>query len=392
MKSTMLVLSSIWLMLACKEPVKQNDWIDKNLIQAENQLTHAVNLLPDSSGYPRSIHPDGRLSLVKASDWTSGFFPGSLWYMYEYTGKESWKYQAQRWTASIETQKTRKNTHDLGFMFYCSFGNGYRLASDPAYREVLLEAARSLASRYHPKVKAIRSWDFAKDKWQFPVIIDNMMNLELLFWASRASGDQAFREMAIQHAQTTMANHFRADYSSFHVVDYDPLTGQVRKQETHQGYSDASAWARGQAWGLYGFTLCYRETNDPRFLAQAEKIAAFLLSHPNLPADKVPYWDFDAPGIPNEPRDASAAALIASALLELSIYSSTKSDTYRQNARVILQSLASSAYQATVGTNNGFILMHSTGSKPDGSEVDKPLNYADYYYLEALLRIRKMEK
>lgn len=379
-------------MLACKQPSNQDAWIDRSLIQAENQLAYAVNMLIDTAGYPRSTHPDGSLSLVKASDWTSGFFPGSLWYMYAYTGKESWKSFARRWTAPIESQKYRRNTHDLGFMFSCSFGNGYQLAPDPAYREVLLEAARSLASRYHPKVKAIRSWDFAKDKWQFPVIIDNMMNLELLFWASHASGDQTYREVAVQHALTTMANHYRADNSSFHVVDYDPLTEQVRKRETHQGYSDASAWARGQAWGLYGFTLCYRETQDPRFLAQAEKIAAFLLSHPNLPADKVPYWDFDAPDIPNAPRDASAAALMASALLELSTYSPTNRDRYRQNAQAILQSLSSPAYQAAVGTNNGFILMHSTGSKPDGSEVDKPLNYADYYFLEALLRLRKLGK
>ena len=392
MKSTLLGLFSLLLVLACKEPAEQKDWIDQSLIQAESQLTHTIKLLPDTSGYPRSTHPDGSLSLVKASDWTSGFFPGSLWYMYAYTGKESWKYQARRWTASIESQKNRRNTHDLGFMFYCSFGNGYQLTSDPAYREVLLEAARSLVSRYHPKVKAIRSWDFAKERWQFPVIIDNMMNLELLFWASRASGDPTFREVAVQHALTTMAHHFRADNSSFHVVDYDPLTGQVRKRETHQGYSDESAWARGQAWGLYGFTLCYRETKDPRFLVQAEKIAAFLLSHLNLPTDKVPYWDFNAPNIPNEPRDASAAALMASALLELSTYSNAKGDSYRQNAQTILQNLSSPAYQATVGNNNGFVLMHSTGFKPDGLEVDKPLNYADYYYLEALLRLRKLGK
>lgn len=387
--SLMLVLA-FGFFNACRTSPEQGDWVGTSMQQAEEQLSYAINILDDTLLYPRSINPDGSLHLVKPSDWTSGFFPGSLWYMYEYTEEEKWEEQARRWTAGLASQKDNRGTHDIGFMLYCSFGNGYRLTNDQDYREILLEGARSLASRYNPEVKAIRSWDWARDRWEYPVIIDNMMNLELLFWAARESGEQEFYDIAYNHALTTMEHHFRDDYSSFHVVDYDTSSGEVRKKETFQGYADESAWARGQGWGLYGYTFCFRETQDPRFLDLAERIASFYLSHPNLPADKVPYWDFNAPGIPDEPRDASAAALVASALLELSEYTETHQERYRQAAEIILQSLSSPAYMAEPGTNKGFILKHSTGYLPADSEVDKPLNYADYYYLEAMLRYQKM--
>jgi hypothetical protein len=272
----------------------------------------------------------------------------------------------------------------MGFKMYCSYGTGYRVTSDPAYKEVLIQSAKTLSTRFNPVVGCIRSWDHHKEQWGFPVIIDNMMNLELLFAATRFSGDSSFYKIAVSHANTTMANHFRSDYSSYHVVDYDTATGKVVKKNTHQGYADESAWSRGQAWGLYGYTMCYRETGDPVYLQQAEHIAAFILHHPNLPKDKVPYWDFNAPDIPNEPRDASAAAVMASALYELSRYSSHKKE-YLTVANTILQSLTAN-YRSAIGGNKGFLLLHSTGSKPSNSEVDVPLNYADYYYLEALLR------
>jgi uncharacterized protein YyaL (SSP411 family) len=272
----------------------------------------------------------------------------------------------------------------MGFKIYCSYGTGYGITKDAAYKEVIIQSAKTLSTRFNSTVGCIRSWDHHKEQWGYPVIIDNMMNLELLFAATRLTGDSSYYKIAVSHANTTMKNHFRADYSSYHVVDYDTLTGKVVKRQTHQGYADESAWARGQAWGLYGYTMCYRETKNVAYLQQAEHIAAFILHHPNLPADKIPYWDFNAPEIPNEPRDVSAASVLASGLLELAKYSKNKKE-YLSVANTILQNLTQH-YRSPIGENKGFILLHSTGSKPAKSEVDVPLNYGDYYYLEALLR------
>ena len=337
---------------------------------------------------PRTIE-NGQLKLVPSRDWTSGFFPGECWMLYAYTGNEQWRQTAVTFTAAMEREKTNATSHDMGFKIDCSFGNGYRLTKDSAYRDVIIRSARTLATRFNPLIGCIRSWDHHRNLWGFPVIIDNMMNLELLFEATRLTGDSSFYRIAVTHANTTLKNHFRKDYSSFHVVDYDTLTGKVVRKMTWQGYSDSSAWARGQAWGLYAYTMCYRYTKDPAYLRQAEHIAAFILHHPRLPADKIPYWDFDAPAAssaasPDEPRDASAAAVIASGLYELSIYSN-QGPWYRAQADTILVNLTAH-YRAATGSNKGFILLHSTGSKPANSEVDGPLNYADYYYLQALLR------
>jgi hypothetical protein len=217
-----------------------------------------------------------------------------------------------------------------------------------------------------------------------------MMNLELLFAATKLTGDSSFYKIAVSHANTTMKNHFRPDYSSYHVLDYDPQTGVVLKKNTHQGYFHESSWSRGQAWALYGYTMCYRETKDPKYLALAENVAKFILTHKNLPKDLVPYSDFDAPNIPNEARDASAAAVIASGLYELSTYSN-KSGYYTKKADKMLKSL-STKYTAPIGEAKGFILLHSTGAAPSKSEVDVPLSYADYYYLEALLRKKNLKE
>jgi len=359
---------------------------------------------------PRTID-SGRLKLVASRDWTSGFFPGELWMLYGFTHDEEWKKYAMSYTAAMEREKTNATTHDMGFKIFCSYGTGYRLTHDPAYRDLIIQSARTLTTRFNPKIGCIRSWDHHRNLWDFPVIIDNMMNLELLFEATRFTGDSSFYRIAVSHANTTMKNHYRPDHSSYHVVDYDTVTGQVRRRMTWQGANDSSAWARGQAWGLYAYTMCYRYTRDPRYLKQAEYIAAFILHHPNLPADKVPYWDFNAPGIPRgaggeggsaeirdgrgggqgaggsagvEPRDASAAAVIAAGLYELSTYSK-EGKKWHAAADAILVSLTDH-YRAPVGTSKGFILLHSTGGKPSNSEVDVPINYADYYYLEALLR------
>ena len=339
---------------------------------------------------PRSLTPDGKLILVPSKDWTSGFFPGVMWFLYEFTGDKKWEEQARTFTAQLEKEKLNGGTHDMGFKIYCSYGNGYRLTNDAAYKDIIIQSAKTLSTRFNPKVGCIRSWDHNADKWQFPVIIDNMMNLELLFAATRLTGDSSFYKIAVSHANTTMKNHYRPDYSSYHVIDYDPATGNVLHKHTHQGYAHESAWARGQAWGVYGYTMCYRETKNPKYLEQAENIAAFILNNPRLPKDLIPYWDFDAPNIPNEPRDASAAAVIASAFYELSQYSA-KGIYYLKLADQITNNLTKH-YRSPIGQNRGFILIHSTGSKPMNSEVDVPLNYADYYYLEALLRAKKLKE
>lgn len=334
---------------------------------------------------PRTLE-NGKLKLVQSRDWTSGFFAGELWMLYAFTKKPEWKTKAEEFTALIEKEKFNGGTHDMGFKIYCSYGTGYQLTKDAAYKDVIIQSAKTLSTRFNPVVGCIRSWDHHKEVWGFPVIIDNMMNLELLFAATRLTGDSSFYKIAVSHANTTMKNHFRPNYSSYHVVDYDTVTGKVVKKNTHQGYAHESAWSRGQSWGIYGYTMCYRETKDPAYLKQAENIAAFILHHPDLPADKIPYYDFNAPGIPNEPRDVSAAAVLASGLLELSKYSKNKKE-YLSAANTILQNLTKS-YRSPIGENKGFLLLHSTGSKPHNSEVDVPLNYADYYYLEALLRLK----
>jgi len=338
---------------------------------------------------PRTLNK-GELKLVASRDWTSGFFPGELWFLYEYTGNNEWKQQAESFTANMEREKTNGGTHDMGFKVYCSFGTGFRLTRDQHYKDVIIQSARTLSTRFRPITGTIRSWDHSRDKWAYPVIIDNMMNLELLFAATQLTGDSSFYKIAVTHANTTMNNHFRDDNSSYHVVEYDTITGKVVKKNTHQGFSHESAWSRGQVWGLYGYTMCYRFTKDKKYLEQAEKIAAFVLNHPNMPKDLVPYWDYNAPNIPNEERDVSAAAILASGLYELSIYSKN-GNLYKEKANKIVESLTNN-YRSVIGENKGFILSHSTGSKPSNSEVDVPLSYADYYYLEALLRSKKLKE
>jgi len=217
------------------------------------------------------------------------------------------------------------------------------------------------------------------------------MNLELLFRATQETGDSTYYNIAVTHANTTMRVHFREDNSSFHVIDFYPETGEIRNRNTHQGYAHESAWARGQAWGLYGFTMSYRFTQDPAYLEQAEKIAEFTLSHPNLPEDLVPYWDYDAPNIPDEPKDVSAAMITASALFELSTMVDDRGEYYRSMADQILQSVHDH-YRSEIGSNYGFLLDRATGNYPKNSEVSVPINYADYYYLEAIKRQMDLQK
>ncbi|CAG1770316.1 partial Unsaturated glucuronyl hydrolase, partial [uncultured bacterium] len=340
---------------------------------------------------PRTLGKDGVLVTCAPDWWTSGFFPGVLWYLYEDTKDTAIASLARAFSARVESQKYVTGHHDVGFMIFCSFGNGYRLTHDPAYREVIRTAATSLSTRFDPRVGAIRSWgpSPSTNKWQYPVIIDNMMNLELLEWTAKEFGLPALDRLARTHANTTMRHHFRADLSTYHVVSYDTLTGLPEQKQTHQGYSDGSMWARGQAWGLYGYTMMFRETGDTAYLHRAEGMADLIIHHPHFPADGIPYWDFDAPGIPDELRDASAGAIMCSALLELSRFTDPqRGAAYRGVAETQLCTLASPAYLAGEGTNGNFILRHGVGHKPGNSEVDVPLTYADYYFVEALIRYK----
>jgi rhamnogalacturonyl hydrolase YesR len=381
------------LIFGCSENTKQ--LVDVKLIDL---LTHQMEYALDVAGplhdsiliSPRTI-VDGKLKMVPSRDWTSGFFPGNLWMMEELTGDKKWQEPALEYTLPLKKEQWNGGTHDMGFKMFCSFGKAYSATKKPEFRKILIQSAYTLATRFNADVGCIRSWDHNSDKWDFPVIIDNMMNLELLMWASKETGDDHLKDIAVIHAQTTIKNHFRADNSSYHVIDYNPETGEVEHKQTHQGYSDESAWARGQAWGLYGYTMMYRETGMKEFLEQADKIASYILSQPGIKEGKVPYWDFNAPEIPNEPYDASAGAIITSALYELSQYSEQK-ELYINVADKMLATLSSPEFLAPVGENMGFLLLHSTGSKPHNSEIDVPIVYADYYFLESILKKKRMLK
>lgn len=331
------------------------------------------------------------------ADWRSGFFPGSVWYMYELTGDKSLLPLAEKYTEAISRAQTLTSHHDIGFIINCSFGNGRKYVNKEEYEKVLVTAAKSLCTRYRPNAHIIQSWNTSPGSWQAsrgwkcPVIIDNMMNLELLFNATEITGDSTFYDVAVNHANTTLNQHFRPDGSCYHVIDYDAETGVVLHRNTGQGYADQSAWSRGQAWAIYGFSMCFRKTGDRRYLDQALKTFEFMKNHRNMPDDLVPYWDMDAPDVPDEPRDASSAAIIASALYDISTFDIDNADSYKDYADKIMKSLSSRKYSARPGTNGRFILKHSTGSIPHNSEIDVPLNYADYYYLEALIRKRNIE-
>ncbi len=391
-KRTYILGFLLLLIFACKSDhlkVSTHKDIDRKVEKASRNLKDlALNLKrqSDFSKFPRSLKKSGDIKMVNTSDWTSGFYPGVLWLMYGLTEDIYWKQNATLFTNALESEQNNTLDHDIGFKMMSSFGLGYKFTKDQHYREVLIQSAKTLTTRFNSKVGCIRSWDHHEDKWGFPVIIDNLMNLELLFWAWKETGDQDFYNVASTHAKTTLKNHFREDYSSYHVVNYDTVSGAAIHKATHQGFSDNSSWARGEAWALYGYTMAYRETTDNQFLTQAEEIANYIINIARLPQDFVPLWDFSVNSTGGEPKDASSAAIIASALFELSTLTKTNSQEYLGVANKIIKSLSSENYFNVQGENKGFLLKHSTGSKPKNSEVDVPLIYADYYFLEALSR------
>lgn len=395
---------------SCTKGKKENgNYTSENMAFMTQRLENALRDRPDPHKIPRTIAKDSSLVTVGPYDWTSGFFPGNLWYMYALTHDKKWKDDAVKYTEVLDTIQYWEGNHDVGFIMNCSYGNGLKFGGQQQYKDILIQTAKSLSTRYNNTTKVIKSWESqwswdGVTKWYYPVIIDNMMNLELLFEATKLSGNQKYQDIAIQHAKTTMKNHYRPDYSSYHVVNYDTITGAILDRKTAQGFADNSSWARGQAWGLYGFTVCYRYTKDEKFLDFADNIAKYIINHPNLPEDMVPYWDYYAnnddyhpewnynkDNFPTIPRDASAAAITCSALYELAGYSKNKENLLKA-ADKIRESLLSPAYMVPNSKNKYFILDHSVGSIPHGVEIDVPLVYADYYFLEALYRKGQLDK
>ena len=373
--------------------------VERGLNRAARQSLILAEAMKDQQGALPRTFEKGVLKTVSYDYWVSGFFPGVLWMLYEDTGNAEMRRFAEMYTERVEPAKRMKNTHDLGFMLYNSFGQGYRLTGNKHYLDVINEGTQSLLTRWNEKIGVMKSWQ-SSARWQYPVIIDNMMNLEMLCFMSREFSDRKYERIAEKHAQTTIKNHFRDDFSTFHVVSYDTITCQPHAKNTSQGFSDDSSWARGQAWGFYGFTMMYRETLNPIYLEQARKIGQFLMNHPHLPEDKIPYWDYDAPGIP-EPgkksdapapvRDASAAAIMASALIELSqLDPSELAPKWLELAEKQLRTLSSPEYLAEEGELGGFIIKHGVGHHQAGVEVDVPLTYTDYYYVEALRRMKQL--
>ena len=385
-----ITLSFVLLLTGCSAADPATEAADKVFELARTQYALMDSALGEGE-FPRTTDREGNLRTSDVGWWCSGFYPGSLWYIYEYTSDETFRDMAWKATLKLDTLIGRHTDHDIGFQINCSYGNAMRLTGDSATTvPTYLAAARKLAGRLNPATGVTLSWDWVRKDWRYPVIIDNMMNLELLVKAARISGEEELAAAANTHAHTTLKNHFRSDWSSWHLVDYDPVTGEVRSKETVQGYADGSAWARGQAWALYGFTMMYRETGLKEYLDAAENIAGMILKH--LPEDGIPYWDFNAPDIPDALRDASAGAIMASAFIELSTLTADKeaAETYLETARKQLLTFSSEEYLARPGENGFFLLKHCVGNIPENSEVDVPLSYADYYFLEALVRYSKL--
>ncbi|WP_418263703.1 glycoside hydrolase family 88 protein [Flavobacterium faecale] len=392
MSSKVFLLAGILvLVMSCQ--VKKNKKypvLNKTSVRLESRYQELLKYPVDSTRIPRSYTKvTNKVRGVVSKDWTSGFFPGNLWQLYKITGKKEFLDKAKIWTSFVEKEKFNNEDHDIGFKVYSCFGTGYKITGQEDYKEVIIQSAKTLSTRYSGKVGAIRSWDFNKKKWDYPVIIDNMINLELLFEASLLTGDSRYHDIAVNHANKTLKNHFRPDNSVYHVIDYNPSNGVVRLKNTHQGLNDYSAWARGQAWAIYGYTMCYRYTKDQKYLDQAIATAHYYLDHKKLPKDGIAFWDFDDPKIPNTHIDVSASAVVCSALYE--IHGFTKKDYFLDKANLILKSLMSDKYVLDSAIKAPFILDYSTGNKPKEDELDEPIVYGDYYFLEALVRSKEVK-
>ena len=369
-------------------------------LEFSEQQVWATNAgAPSYTNYPYATLDDGDADEEPYDiwdykmSWTGGFFPGCLWYMYELTDDPNYKDAAELWLVGLESKQSDTSTHDVGFLMQPSYGNGYRLTSNAAYVPILIQTAESLAERYSPIVGCTRSWSWGQygNPDIFPVVVDNMMNLEILFWATAHGGRQELYDMAVSHAYKTIENHVRGDGTTNHIVIYDPCDGSVIRTEGRPGYDANSCWSRGQGWAIYGFTMCYRETGDPNFLETAKQVSDYFVD--NLPADFVPYYDFLDPSIPNVIKDSSAASIAAAGLLELCGYVSEPAlqQKYYQAAKDILVSLC------TRYSDAGYLARDALGD-PIGPSIlmrgyklyERGTIWGDYYFIEALMRYRDM--
>lgn len=331
-------------------------------------------------------------------EWCSGFWSGVLWMSYAHARQQeipqaaALRQAAENYTITLDYMAERSAyDHDLGFIIINSFLKGYEYTGNAHYRDVALRAADTLATLCNPLAGTMLSWPrHISDYGGHNTIMDNMINLELLFWAAENGGGNHLHDLAVAHAETTMKHHFRPDGSCYHVAIYDTLTGDFIKGVTHQGYSDESMWSRGQAWAIYGYTMVYRFTRDERFLTHARKVTDCYLNRLATTSDDyIPIWDMDDPKGVKAPKDASAAAIVASALIELSGYvPNAEGERYYTQAVAMLAELSSPRYRS--GEHNVAFLRHATGHHPAGSEIDASIIYADYYYIEALLRLKQL--
>ncbi len=364
---------------------------DAQLQMSAEKVKATAMKMSQYNQYPRYIdHGEREWTLVPVTDWTSGFYPGVLWLAYEYSQDPILKAKAKMFTNPIsKIAFSPARDHDIGFMVYPSFVNGYRLTGNPDFKRAALSAADTLATLFRPKVGAIHSWPF-KTEYEHNTIVDNMMNLELLFWAAKNGGDKdKLENIAIRHAETTQKYIVRPDSAVYHLGSFT-YEGEFLRGVAHQGYADESMWARGQAWGIYGFAICYREVGRKDFLATSMKLADHFMNR--LPEDGVPYWDFDAPNIPDAAKDASASAAAASGMLELYqlIEDKELAEKYYDSAVKLLAAISTPEYVS--GDRNDAILTHSTGHHPKGWEIDVPIVYGDYYYLDALLKLKRINE
>ena len=426
MKKYLLSLALGLAMMACQTQTQapQLD-VEKDLAYCAVQVDRALDGLRLADGtYDYTMEPRNILEgevqwncrRASAEEWCSGFWSGVLWMVYESeelkvkseefasaqqappcavanstlsTQHSTLKEAAEGYTDSLKFLATQPvYDHDLGFLVINSFLKGYEATGREDYKQTALACADTLATLFNPTVGTLLSWPrHVKDYGGHNTIMDNMINLELLFWASENGGSQQLRDIAIRHAETTMQNHFREDGSCYHVAVYDTLTGQFLRGVTHQGYADESMWSRGQSWAIYGYTMVYRYTRDQRFLDFAQKVTDIYLRRLHETSDDwVPLWDMDDPRGLEAPKDASAACVVASALLELCNYvGEDKGTVYREAATQMLADLGTDKYQSR--DRNVAFLMHSTGHHPAGSEIDASIIYADYYYIEALIKM-----
>ena len=405
---TILLSLTISLSAICSIGAQTLD-ADKQLAYCHQQVGKALKSLQpyDYNMMPRNIlkgQTRWNCRKAKAQEWCSGFWAGILWMDYgcmqgagskeKEAGRKEIRKAAEGYTQAMTfLEKEPVFDHDLGFLVINSFLKGYEQTGNDEYKRIALVAADSLATIFNAKVGTIASWPrHIKTYGGHNTIMDNMMNLELLFWAAENGGSPLLKDIAISHATTTMRNHFRPDGSCYHVAVYDTLTGDFIRGVTHQGYADHSMWARGQSWAIYGYTMVYRYTHDPIFLSFAQKVTDIYLKRLRETSDDmVPLWDMDDPRGIEAPKDASAACIVASALLELSQYlDGWRGKTYRDAAEKMLTDLSTEKYQSR--DRNVAFLMHSTGHHPANSEIDASIIYADYYYIEALSRLKALNE